>query len=109
MCNAILIQSARLRSSRYLLEVILRYTSKSKGQKRAVRRKRFLSSKRDKKGYFLLKLSVTAFKGAICSKMICENIIQNLDFSIYSLFRKETLWQTNHNFFVPVSTCVPNL
>ena len=108
MCNAILIQSARLRCCRYLLEVILRYTSKPERQKWAVNRKRFLSSKREKKGCFLLKLSATAFKGAVCSKMICDNILQNLDFSIYSLFRKETFWQTNHNFFVPVSTCVPN-
>jgi hypothetical protein len=70
MFNAILIQSARLRCCRYLLEVILRYTSKPERQKRTVDRKRFLSSRREKKGYFLLKLSVTAFKGAVCSKIV---------------------------------------
>lgn len=74
-----------------------------------MKRKDFLSSTTKKKCYFLLKLSVTAFKGAICFKKICDYILQNLDFSICSLFRKETLLQANHNFFVPVSTCIPNL
>jgi hypothetical protein len=68
-----------------------------------------LSSKEEKKGYFLLKLSVTAFKGAMYSKMIRDYVLQNLDFSIYSLLHKELLWKPNHNFFSPVSPCVLNL
>jgi len=109
MYDAFFIQSAGLRCCRYLLEIMLRYTSISERQNRVVNCKSFLSSKREKKICFLLKLPVTAFKEAIYSKKLCDYIVKNLDFSIYSLFRKETLWQTNHNFFVPVSTCVPNL
>ena len=80
MYNVFLIQSTRLRCCRYLLEVILRYTSKSERQKRVVNRKRFLSIKREKKSYFSLKLSVTAFKEAIYCKVVCEVIAQKFGF-----------------------------